>query len=110
MTAILDFQKFMKAKGKEGQSLHRSDLVMQGKGGSDQLMPVTKDIDTAQLALTPQLMKDLQVEQGLRLAQTPQLANNLSYGPGGASSGPAGLATPNLQNRAPNPPKGDGGE
>ncbi len=111
MTAIFDFQKFMKAKGKEGQSLHRSELMIRSSGGDDQLMPLTKDYDIEKLELTPQLMKDLQLEQAQKYEQTPQLNHNLSYGPGGSSSsGPATIATPNLQNRAPKPPKDTSGE
>lgn len=101
MTAIADFQKFMKTAKKEGQSLHRSDLVM-ARGGGDQVAPVTQNYDIEKLELTPQLMKDLQLEQAQKFQATPNLTHNLSYGPGGSSA--MGPATPNLQNRAPKPP------
>lgn len=102
MTAIIAFEKFMKSTGKQGQSLHRDNLVHVTSGG-DELMPVTRDIDTNKLAMTPQLMKERQYELSNELAQKPAPTLDLGLGLGGTSTA-NNNHTLNLQNRSPKPP------
>lgn len=105
MTAILDFERFMKSKGKEGQSLHRDNLMYVTSGGGDELMPLTKEINAQKLEMTPQLMKERQYELSNELTQKPAPTLDLGLGPGGTSTN-----TPNLHNRAPKPPSDNSSE
>ena len=101
MTAIVDFENFMK-NARWGQPLHRGNLA------TDTISPVTEDCDPKALVLLPQMMKERQNEILRGHAPAPTLTPGLNLGGGGSSM----VATPNLtlNNRAPSPPSNSSGD
>ena len=94
MTAIVDFENFMKS-ARWAQPLNRGAL------GVDNIKPVTEECDPKALVLLPQMMKERQNEIMRNLGPAPTFAPGLNMGGG---SGVPNVPNLNLNNLAPPPP------